>query len=117
MKVKRNIVIAMSIFAIVCIAAVHLFFPSEISEAEKFNRLFGTDISEEVKVEEVTDTHGGFHNDGERYCKFTMTQEEAAVFYKSVKQSGQWKSAPFARDIELVMFGNEIDGQPYCTFL
>ena len=60
-----------------------------------------------------TDTHGGFHGDGETVV--ILTWEDSSAVEKQIAQSSVWNSLPLNDDLQSVFYGTtwEEDGMMY----
>lgn len=66
----------------------------------------GVDLSAGAVVRQ-TDTHGGFHGDGETYLELTFDETAGAALEGELAQSEHWRSLPMGGTLKSTLAGNE----------
>ena len=81
---------------------------------EDISMALGADVNT-AEVLSETDSHGGFHGDGERYMEF---QFEGNEFENVIKKDNTWHSLPIKEDtVTAVFYGLEKDGIVYGPYI
>ena len=71
------------------------------------------EVSKDCTINAHTDTHSGFHGDGETVA--ILTWEDSSAVEKQIAQSSVWNSLPLNDDLQSVFYGTtwEEDGMMY----
>ena len=74
----------------------------------------GIDIAS-GNIETYTDTHGGFHGDGETYSKITFSDDS---FYNEIKNNTDWSPFPLTPNLTVVVYGGtDPNGDSWESFI
>lgn len=85
-----------------------------LSEEETISRSIGVSVDSGF-IEEYTDTHGGFHGDGEAYAKIAFSDES---FCDLVKDNPDWQPLPLPKTLKVVLYGGTLDnGDSWSSFI
>ena len=81
---------------------------------EDISLILGADVSA-AKVISGSDSHGGFHGDGERYMEFRFEDD---TFENTIKKDNTWHALPVKDDsIEALLYGKTMGSVAYGPYL
>lgn len=81
---------------------------------EDISLVLGADVNAGEVLSE-TDSHGGFHGDGERYMEF---QFDGNAFEEVIQKDNTWHTLPVKEDtVQAVFYGLEKDGVFYGPYI
>ena len=86
------------------------------SEVKSVSKQIGVDLPKPAEME-FSNTHGGFHGDGETFAKFKFDEEDAKTVEEEISQNESWKELPMSENLSIILFGGEKDGINYGHFL
>lgn len=70
------------------------------------SKLVNTSIPKDAAVLRSSDTHGGFHGDGEYFVVFQFTESQCMEFGK-LSENGGWIDLPVLHDLSKFIFGEK----------
>ncbi len=101
MKKKTVFLMIIAVFVVVCLYNLCYDDKNEIEKR------YGIDLSG-AKIISDADTHGGFFGDGDRFTSFDVSS------WKTLKEeTAHWENLPLTENLEIIMYGGEIDGTIY----
>lgn len=72
-----------------------------IDEREVLSEALGADISS-GEIQTYTDSHGGFHGDGETYAEVVFSDDD---FLNAIENDAQWCALPLTQNLSAIVYG------------
>ena len=105
-KLTKRLSIAGCI-AVILIVSLFIFGNSTKDYLFYKNKI-GSSLPNDSVVISETDSHGGFHGDGEYYSQIQLTKNGLQEFEKSIDGLDGWKKDSLPNDIQLLLSGSNL---------
>lgn len=100
-------IIAISMLILDGCTSVSVKISNSNSQKNDYLDLVGLSIPKESKILESSDTHRGFHGDGDYYEVIQLDEKIVKSFEKEALKTGKWNKLPMGKEINLFIFGYE----------
>lgn len=61
----------------------------------------------------LTDSHGGFHGDGETVARIQLTPEQAEAFLSGIQGNLQWHPLPLSENLSAAIYGRQTAAESF----